>query len=366
MKKIYKFVLGVMKAFIALLVIACIGILLYAQFAPEEWKVQQVQEKENKVLQTVVSQGTDELTIKSEKPQDNIKQEETCELVTEEIIEDIQEDVQEEKEEEVEIVSEVEPITEPTSGVLDDMQKQIEMDENVREVYLFALKYLKLEAHNLSYDGIIDAYNQTCPAFSVIDNEGNKQLPQLVFYNPSQSLYYYNPSTEPVRVQSGDYAWINAGKEAEVLAYNHISTDNPGGNTWEEALQGYLNALLYERDLQKVASYVDTSCYLETDMEYSQAYDSMKMFQRYIVRWLTNGNDREHRKASGEIMGYNLNYQIGENTWNTDEAGNTYRVVKVYYTLEIIDDFGVETETEADTIILQMYPDGWKVVMHKA
>lgn len=254
------------------------------------------------------------------------------------------------------IVETVLPSEEVEVVYKDDSRAQTWSDEDKRALksaYNMVLRMMGLSSDNLLFYEMKQIDNEEYYSFQVVDDFGGAYEDLLLYHAADNSVYWDNAKGNLVRAYSTDP--IFSGKVPGIKEVDYED------NSWEKVLNGYMDAMLKDRDGDKASTYVDSSCYYLANLpEYQRNsfVDATIDNQRELIEEIQAIEDR---KTSKKLDSYSCDYEIYDKEKYIDEYDMDW--VDAYIVVDI--DTSKNGEKEAYSgyycVHLREYEYGWRV-----
>ncbi len=223
----------------------------------------------------------------------------------------------------------------------------------IRTAYNTVLHLMGLGSDNLRYyeQKDIDGNNYYC--FQVVDDFGGAYK-DLLLYNPNQNAVYWQDDKGYLdRAYSTDSIFSGTVAGNKEVEYEDDS--------WEKVFNGYLDAILKERDDEKASTYVDSSCYYLaalSEMNRDSFVDATKENQAFLIE---EGEDLEERKNGKKIDSYQWKYDIYDTDEYIDEYDMDWKEVHITVDLDVTAHKQTEHYGDYYCVYLREYEYGWRV-----
>lgn len=240
--------------------------------------------------------------------------------------------------------------------VQDDSRTQTWSEEEkkaLKTAYNTVLHKMGFGTNNLLFYEMKNLDGDTYYSFQVVDDFGNA-YEDILLYDPDNSNVYWHDKKGNL-----DYAYstdsIFSGK---IEGNKDVDYKD---DSWKTVMNGYMDAILKERDNDKASTYVDSSCYYLaklSELNRDSFVDATIENQEFLIE---EADDVEARRKSKNIDSYEWSYEI----YDTEEYIDEYNMdwIEVYITV----DLDISSDDEEDAyrnyycVHLREYEYGWRV-----
>ena len=228
-----------------------------------------------------------------------------------------------------------------------------EQQDAIHEAYKNIIQTMQYDEESVLFYKIMEVNDRSYYAFQIIDGEGDTFEYLLLSDTENRKLYWCDSNNQLGDARSTDVLY-SADREGKVeAAYEDDS--------WEKVLEGYMKALLEQKDLELAESYVDFSYYYKTRMSEKERKKNIEgaiANQGKLVGLL---KDLDQQKEDGKLLKYDVIRKTEKTEEMADEEGATWMDVSVHVTLSEEKRDRIEKEELHYLVSLRRYPYGWRV-----
>ena len=228
-----------------------------------------------------------------------------------------------------------------------------EEKDALKNAYSTVLHKMGLNTKNLNFYEMKNLDGDTYYAFQVLDD----------FNGPYEHLLLYDPDTYHVywHDEKGNLNYANST--------DSIFSGTIEGNTevdyddtlWKKVLEGYMDAILKDRDNDKASTYVDSSCYYLaalSELRREDFVDATVTNQEALIKEVV---DVDSRKNSKYIDDYKWSYQIYDTEEYIDEYNLDWIEAHIVVDLDTTSDNEKDAYRDYYCVHLREYSYGWRV-----
>jgi len=240
--------------------------------------------------------------------------------------------------------------------IKDDSRTQTWSEEEkqaLKKAYNTVLHKMGYGTENLLFYEMKNIDGNTYYSFQVLDDFGNAYEDILLYDPDKNNVYWHN------KKGNLDYAYSTDSIFSGVVEGNkEVSYDD---DSWKKVMEGYMNALLKERDMDKATTYIDSSCYYLAKLSEMRREDFVDATVENLKFLIEEADDIEAQRKSKTIDKYEWDYDI----YDTEEFVDEYNLdwVEAHITVDL--DTSSDGEEEAYRnyycIHLREYEYGWRV-----
>lgn len=240
--------------------------------------------------------------------------------------------------------------------VKDDSRTQTWSEEEkkaLKTAYNTVLHKMGYGTENLLFYEMKNIDGDTYYSFQVVDDFGNAYEDILLYDPDNNNVYWHDKKGNLDYAYSTDSIFSGTVEGNKEVEYNDDS--------WRPVMEGYIDAILKERDNDKASTYIDSSCYYLaklSEMRREDFVDATIENQEFLIE---EADDIEARKKSKNIDSYEWDYDL----YDTEEYIDEYNMdwVEAHITVDL--DTSSDGEEEAFRnyycIYLREYEYGWRV-----
>ncbi len=255
------------------------------------------------------------------------------------------------------IVSEIVlPKEEVEVQLKDDSRTQTWSEEEkqaLKKAYNTVLHKMGYGTENLLFYEMKNIDGDTYYSFQVLDDFGNAYEDILLYDPDKNNVYWHN------KKGNLDYAYSTDSIFSGVVEGNkEVDYED---DSWKKVMEGYMNAILKERDVEKATTYIDSSCYYLaklSEMRREDFVDATIENQEFLIE---EADDVEARRKSKTIDKYEWDYEI----YDTEEFVDEYNLdwVEAHITVDLDTSSDGEEESFRNyyCVHLREYEYGWRV-----
>lgn len=248
------------------------------------------------------------------------------------------------------------PAEEAEVALKSDSLTQTWSDEDkkaLKTAYNTVLHKMGLPSDNLLFYEMKEYDGDEYYAFQVVDDFGDAYEDLLYYDADENEVFWHDKKGNLDHAYSTDPIFSGIVPGNEEVAYED--------DAWKEVLEGYMTAILTDRNMEKASTYVDSSCYYLaslSEMQRDDFVDATLENQEFLIE---QGDSLEERKKSKKIDSYTWNYEI----YDTDEYIDEYDMdwVEAYIALDLDTKAHGREDHYGDyyCVYLREYEYGWRV-----
>ena len=256
-----------------------------------------------------------------------------------------------------EIVSEIIlPGKEVEVQIKDDSRTQTWSDEDkkaLKTAYNTVLHKMGLGTENLYFYEMKNLDGDTYYSFQVVDDFGDA-YEHVLLYDPDSNNVYWHDEKGNL-----DYAYSTDSIFSGTVAGNtDVDYDD---DSWKKVLEGYMDAILKNRDSDKASTYIDSSCYYLAALSELRREDFVDATIKNQAFLIEEADEVEARKKAKTIDSYKWSYKIYDTEEYIDEYNLDWVEARIIVDLDISSDEEEDAYRDYYCVHLREYSYGWRV-----
>lgn len=255
------------------------------------------------------------------------------------------------------IVSEIVlPEKEVEVQIKDDSRTQTWSEEekkSLKTAYNTVLRKMGYGTENLLFYEMKNIDGDTYYSFQVLDDFGNAYEDILLYDPDSNNVYWHNKKGTLDYAYSTDPIFSGVVEGNKEVEYKDDS--------WKPVMEGYINAILKERNNEKATTYIDSSCYYLaklSEMRREDFVDATIENQEFLIE---EADAVEARKKSKNIDSYKWDYDLYDTEEYIDEYNMDWVEAHITVDLDTSSDGEKESFRNYYCVHLREYEYGWRV-----
>lgn len=240
--------------------------------------------------------------------------------------------------------------------VKDDSRAQTWSEEEkkaLKTAYNTVLHKMGLGTNNLLFYEMKNIDGDTYYSFQVVDDFGDAYK-HILLYDPDTNNVYWHDEKGNL-----DYAYSTDSIFNGVVAGNtEVEYED---DSWKKVMEGYMDAILKDRDNDKASTYIDSSCYYLaklSEMRRDEFVDATIENQAFLIE---EADDVESRKTAKTIDSYKWSYEIYDTEKYIDEYNMDWVEAHITIDLDTSSDGEEESYRNYYCVHLREYSYGWRV-----
>ena len=240
--------------------------------------------------------------------------------------------------------------------IKDDSRTQTWSDEEkkaLKSAYNTVLHKMGYNTENLLFYEMKNVDGNTYYSFQVLDDFGNA-YEDILLYDPDKNNVYWHDKKGNL-----NYAYSTDSIFSGVVEGNKdVEYED---NEWKKVMEGYMEAILKERNSEKATTYIDSSCYYLAKLSEMRREDFVDATIENQAFLITEAIEVEDRKKSKNIDSYEWSYEIYETEEFIDEYNLDWVEAHITVDLDISSDDEEDAFRNYYCVHLREYEYGWRV-----
>ena len=240
--------------------------------------------------------------------------------------------------------------------IQDDSRTQTwsaEEKDALKSAYNTVLRKMGFGTENLFFYEMKNIDGDTYYSFQVVDDFGGAYEHVLLYDPDTRNVYWHDEKGNLKHANSTDSIFSGT-----VAGNTEVDYDD---KSWQKVMEGYLDAILKERDNNKATTYVDSSCYYLaslSELRRDDFVDATITNQEFLIN---EADDVETRKKNKNIDTYKWSYKVYDKEEYIDEYNLDWVEAHILVDLDITSDEEEDAYRGYYCVHLREYSYGWRV-----